>query len=76
MPDHAALVQRRFGEALRAERKARALTQQELALRARLSLNYIGEIERGGRMITILTLQRLAAGLEITTVELVTKAGL
>ena len=76
MPDRAARLQRQFGATLRTERQARNLTQQELACHAQLSLNYIGEIERGQRMITLLTLQRLAEALKLTTAELITRAGL
>ncbi len=76
MPDQAARVQRQFGAALRFERRARGYTQRELATRARLSVNYVGEIERGGRMITLLTLVRLAAAHDVATTELVQKSGL
>jgi transcriptional regulator with XRE-family HTH domain len=76
MPDEAARVQRQFAAALRAEREARGLTQRQLAVRAKLSLNYVGEIERGRRMITLLTLRRLAAALQLTTTELVVKSGI
>lgn len=76
MPDEAAKVQRVFAAALRAERKARGLTQRQLSVRAKLTPNYVGEIERGRRMITLLTLRRLAAALQLTTSELVQKAGI
>jgi transcriptional regulator with XRE-family HTH domain len=76
MPDEAARIQRQFAAALRVEREARGLTQRQLAVRAKLSLNYVGEIERGRRMITLLTLRRLAAALQLTTTELVVKSGI
>lgn len=76
MPDEAAKVQQLFAAALRAERKTRGLTQRQLSMGARLTPNYVGEIERGQRMITLLTLRRLAAALQITTTELVQKSGI
>lgn len=74
MPDRAAKLQRQFGAALRNERLARHLTQQQLAFDAELSLTYIGEIERGQRMISLDTLRRLAAALNMSAAELLTKA--
>jgi transcriptional regulator with XRE-family HTH domain len=61
---------------LRAERIARRLTQQQLAFDAELSLTYIGEIERGQRMISLDTLRRLAAALNMTGAELLARAGI
>lgn len=76
MPDRAAKLQRQLGLTVRAERQARKLTQQELAFEAELSLTYIGEIERGQRMVSLDTLQRVAAAFEITASELLAKAGI
>ena len=76
VPDRAAKLQRQFGATLRVERIARKLTQQQLAFDAELSLTYIGEIERGQRMISLDTLRRLAAALNITSAELLAKAGI
>lgn len=76
MPDRAARLQRQFGSAVRAERVARRLTQQELAFDAELSLTYIGEIERGQRMVSLDTLCRLAAALHMNAAELLAKAGI
>jgi transcriptional regulator with XRE-family HTH domain len=76
VPDRAAKLQRQFGATLRAERVARHLTQQQLAFEAELSLTYIGEIERGQRMVSLDTLQRLASALKLTASELLTKSGI
>lgn len=76
MPDHAAKLQRQFGDTLRAERQSRQLTQQELAFNAELSLTYIGEIERGQRMVSLDTVQRVARALNLTGAQLLTRAGL
>jgi transcriptional regulator with XRE-family HTH domain len=76
VPDRAAKLQRQFGATIRVERLARKLTQQQLAFDAQLSLTYIGEIERGQRMISLDTLRRLAAALNITAAELLAKVGI
>ena len=76
MPDRAAKLQRQLGLIVRAERQARKLTQQELAFDAGLSLTYIGEIERGQRMVSLDTLQRMAAAFDLTAAELLARAGI
>ncbi len=74
MPDRAAKLQRQFGQTVRTERKARQLTQQQLAFESSLSLTYVGEIERGQRMVSLDTLQRLATALKMTAAELLNRA--
>jgi transcriptional regulator with XRE-family HTH domain len=76
VPDSAAKLQRQLGQTVRTERNARTLTQQELAFEAGLSLTYVGEIERGQRMVSVDTLQRVARALNLTAAQLLTKAGL
>jgi len=76
VPDRAAKLQRQFGATVRAERQSRKLTQQELAFAAELSLTYVGEIERGQRMVSLDTLQRVAKALDLTSAQLLMKAGL
>ena len=76
VPDRAAKLQRQFGSTVRAERTTRQLTQQELAFASELSLTYIGEIERGQRMVSLDTLKRLASALNMSASELLTKASL
>jgi transcriptional regulator with XRE-family HTH domain len=76
VPDRAAKIQRQFGQALRVERKARNLTQQELAFEADLSLTYVGEIERGQRMVSLDTLLRVAGALKLNGEELLARAKL
>jgi transcriptional regulator with XRE-family HTH domain len=52
------------------------LTQEELAFEAQLSLNYIGEIERGNRMVSLDTIHRLAQALKISAAELLGRVGI
>jgi transcriptional regulator with XRE-family HTH domain len=76
VPDRAAKLQRQFGQTVRTERQARQLTQQQLAFEAALSLTYIGEIERGQRMVSLDTLQRIAGALKMSGAELLIRAKL
>jgi transcriptional regulator with XRE-family HTH domain len=54
-----------LGKRIRALRKEAKLTQEELAERAGLSANYVGEIERGERNPSALALFALARGLQV-----------
>ncbi|MEX5518395.1 helix-turn-helix domain-containing protein [Bacillus cereus] len=54
------------GENIRLLRKKRGLTQEELAERINLQQAYIGGVERGERNISLLTLQKIAVGLEVS----------
>ena len=60
MSNRAAKLQKAFGAAVRAEREANALTQEKLAENAELSLNYIGNLERGEKMASLETVVRVA----------------
>jgi transcriptional regulator with XRE-family HTH domain len=58
------------GERIRAVRKARGLTQQQLAERSNLDDAYIGSMERGERNFSIDTLEKVISALEIQPMEL------
>jgi transcriptional regulator with XRE-family HTH domain len=58
------------------ERQARKLTQRGLAQEARLSVTYVGEVERGERMVSLDTIARLATALSLTSAELLARARL
>jgi len=51
-------------------RKARGLSQEELAELAELHRNYIGGIERGERNVALLNIVRLAKALGVSLSEL------
>jgi transcriptional regulator with XRE-family HTH domain len=59
-------LQQQFGAVLRRHREAAELSQEALAARAGLHRNYVGLLERGQRMPTILVAQQLAAALGLT----------
>ncbi len=63
-------LQEQFGTVLRRRREAVGLSQEALAAQANLHRNYVGLLERGQRMPSILVVQQLASALGITMSEL------
>lgn len=63
-------LQRQFGIVLRRQREAAGLSQEALAAQANLHRNYVGLLERGQRMPSILVVQQLASALGTTLSEL------
>jgi transcriptional regulator with XRE-family HTH domain len=59
------------GGNVRRLRKARGITQEQLAFEAGLDLTYIGGIERGRRNPSVLVLARIADALGTEMTELV-----
>jgi transcriptional regulator with XRE-family HTH domain len=53
-------IYRVLGEAIRARRKKARLSQEQLAEKADLTRNYIGDIERAEKKITLETLAKIA----------------
>jgi transcriptional regulator with XRE-family HTH domain len=60
-----------LGEAVRAERKKARFSQEELAEKADLTRNYIGDIERAEEKITLETLAKIAKALKCRVRDLV-----
>lgn len=54
-----------FGRAMRSHRLKRKLSQDDLALAAKLSRNYVSDIERGVRNPSLLALVRLSRALRL-----------
>ena len=69
-------VERRpaLGFAVRELRRARGLSQDELAARSGMHRTYVGGIERGRRNPTYASLARLARGLGVRPWELLRRA--
>lgn len=66
----------RFGAAMHKVRQRARWTQAELAARAGLSLTYVGELERGQRSPSLLTISRIAKAARMTGAKLLEEAGL
>jgi transcriptional regulator with XRE-family HTH domain len=60
----------RFGNRLREVRKDKGLTQEKLAEIAQLSRNYVNDVERGRRNVTIVTVESLARALGVRMADL------
>lgn len=64
------LIAEKFGRRIRTLRKAKKLSQEELAERCGLHTTYIGQIERGEKNASLESIQKLSAGLEISVAEI------
>lgn len=64
-PKHRKIV----GNAIREARKAAALSQEALAEKANLHPNYIGEVERGEKNISVDSLMMIAGALKISVTK-------
>ncbi len=67
---------KRFGATVRSVRHKSGLTQMQLAEKADLSLNYIGEVERGEKLVSLETVFRVSHALGITGADMLKKAGI
>jgi transcriptional regulator with XRE-family HTH domain len=63
-------LQRRVGRNLRAYRLARGLSQERFADVLGVHRTYMGGLERGERNITLRSLERIAAELQVEPLEL------
>jgi XRE family transcriptional regulator, regulator of sulfur utilization len=67
MPRHRRLL----GDNIRMYRKRAKLTQEKLAEMANLHPNYIGEVERGEKTVSVDALLRMAKAMNVPLSELV-----
>ena len=63
-------LQRQLGERLRAERRARGLSQEALADLLGVHRTYLGALERGERNVTLQTLEGVADHLGVDPLRL------
>lgn len=63
-----------FGQIIARRRVGSGMTQDELAERSGVHRTYLSDIERGTRNITLLTLNKLASSLHISSSQLVEEA--
>jgi len=67
-------AQSALGRAVAERRAELSLTQEQLALRADLHQRWISNVENGHRNPSYSSLRRLAAGLDLSTAELIARA--
>lgn len=65
-------IRKRFGERVKALRRAKGLSQEELAFRAGIHRNYLGGVERGERNPALDNIAAIAKALDVTPGELLT----
>jgi DNA-binding XRE family transcriptional regulator len=63
-------LERLFGERIKLLRISVSMSQEELSFRSGLHRNYISDVERGRRNISLKALNKLAKGLGITMRDL------
>lgn len=63
-------IRERFGFAVRTRREAPGLTQEDLAHRAGIHRTYLSDVERGGRNLSLVNIERLAEVLSLALSEL------
>ncbi|MGH9635736.1 MAG: helix-turn-helix domain-containing protein [Candidatus Angelobacter sp.] len=63
-------LKRAFGQRVLQLRKARGWSQEVLDQHSGLHWTYIGQVERGERNLTLLSIQKIAKGFKIEMVEL------
>jgi transcriptional regulator with XRE-family HTH domain len=76
MPPNLRNVPKKLGEAVRELRLKQRLTQMALAEKSGLTLNYLGEVERGESLASVETVAKIGRGLGITGADLLKHAGL
>lgn len=65
-------ILQKFGLHLKEIRSANGITQEKLAELSGLSRQYIGDVERGTRNISLMNIYKIATALKLTLSELLT----
>ena len=55
----------KFGKRIKELRLKENISQEELAFRAQLSKNYVSDVERGTRNVTLKVVEKFAAGFNV-----------
>lgn len=55
----------RFGKRIKELRLDENISQEELAFRCQLSKNYVSDVERGTRNVTLRVIEKFALGLKV-----------
>lgn len=68
-------LRKKIGLRVRHLRRDKRLTQEDFADKAGLHKNYIGQVERGERMVTVGSLRRIVTPLGVTVSEFLAQIG-
>jgi transcriptional regulator with XRE-family HTH domain len=63
-------IRERFGFAVKTRREELGLIQEDLAEKAGIHRTYLSDIERGGRNVSLINIERLAEALALSIAEL------
>lgn len=63
-------IEQRFGSRIRELRMMREISQEELAWRCQLSKNYVSDVERGKRNVSLKAIEKFAKGLNVRVEDL------
>ncbi|MEY2499660.1 MAG: hypothetical protein QOD12_3216 [Verrucomicrobiota bacterium] len=64
-----------LGVAIRTERSALGISQEELAERAGLHRTYVSDLERGARNPSIISIEKIAQALNLSLLSLLERVG-
>lgn len=62
-------IRKSYGEHLKAFRKKKGLSQEDLAFKSTIHRTYISEVERGRRNISIVNIAKIAKALNLSIKE-------
>lgn len=63
-------IEKRFGMRVRELRMLQEISQEELAWRCQLSKNYVSDVERGRRNVSLKAIEKFAKGLDVKLEDL------
>ena len=66
-------IEEKFGKRVKELRKERNISQEELSFRCRLHRNYISDLERGKRNVSLRAINQIAEGLGVSIATLFEK---
>lgn len=68
-------ITEKFGQRIKEIRQSKGISQEELAIRARLHRTYISSIELGKRNISLLNIEKLADALDCSISDFFNEKG-
>lgn len=63
-------IEQKFGRRIKELRLKQNISQEELAFRCHLSKNYVSDVERGTRNVSLKAIEKFAYGLKVKTADL------